>query len=415
MRIRLWLLLSLFVSVTAWLYMHQVLLPWEQYIDVQHGKLKAEMGDLYPRWVGTRELLLHGRNPYTPEVSHEIQMAFYGHVINQKYGEPGQEMLDEQRFAYPVYVVFLLAPTVHLNFLRLQTWAVVILAILTAVSLPLLLDVLHWRPPGTLVVAMTLLVLSSPQIAQGLRLRQLGLLVSFLLALGTWCIARNHLWAAGVALAVATIKPQMLIFVLTWFLLWAVSDWRKRWPLLAGFATTLCVLVGVGELILPGWLRYFIEGIEAYGSYFPTTSTLRLALGNVAGGALSVLVTVGLLAFAWRNRKEAGDSPRFSLTAAAFLIGTTLVLPLMTPFNQVLLLLPLLIIVRDWDSLPHFARLIFIASVSWPCIVSFALLLFPPHLDSTNRLPLLPSALVLFVPFIFFVLLIMRRSKTAQL
>src|SRR5260370_3329287 len=139
MRMQLWLVLSLVVSVTGWLYMHQVLLPWEQYIDVQHGKLKAEMGDLYPRWVGTRELLLHGRKPYTPEVSHEIQMAFYGHVINQKYGEPGQEMLDEQRFAYPVYVVLLLSPTVHLNFLRLQTWAVVILAILTAVSLPLLL------------------------------------------------------------------------------------------------------------------------------------------------------------------------------------------------------------------------------------------------------------------------------------
>src|SRR5271166_281814 len=111
MKVRLWLLLSLLASATSCLYMFRVLGPWEYYIDVRPGKLKAQMGDLYPRWVGTRELLLHGRNPYGPEVSHEIQMAFYGHAIEQKYGQPGVDVIDEQRFVYPVYVVFLLAPT----------------------------------------------------------------------------------------------------------------------------------------------------------------------------------------------------------------------------------------------------------------------------------------------------------------
>ncbi len=31
----------------------------------------VQMGDLYPRWVGARELLLHQRNPYSEEISHE--------------------------------------------------------------------------------------------------------------------------------------------------------------------------------------------------------------------------------------------------------------------------------------------------------------------------------------------------------
>ena len=57
-------------SAISWTYMHRVLLPWEYYVNVQHGPLKEEMGDLYPRWVGTRELLLNGRNPYGKEVSH---------------------------------------------------------------------------------------------------------------------------------------------------------------------------------------------------------------------------------------------------------------------------------------------------------------------------------------------------------
>src|SRR5438132_1610458 len=105
MRTRLWLVLSLLVSATTWFYMDRVLMPWKQSIEIKSGKLKAQMGDLYPRWVGTRELLLHGRNPYGPEVSHEIQMAFYGHAITQKYGDPGVKLIDEQRFVYPVYVV----------------------------------------------------------------------------------------------------------------------------------------------------------------------------------------------------------------------------------------------------------------------------------------------------------------------
>ncbi len=51
------LLAAAVASVTAWSYMQRVLLPWENHVNVKPGKLKAEMGDLYPRWVGTRELL----------------------------------------------------------------------------------------------------------------------------------------------------------------------------------------------------------------------------------------------------------------------------------------------------------------------------------------------------------------------
>ena len=32
------------------------------------------MGDLYSGWIGTRDLLVRGRNPFGPEVSHQSQM-----------------------------------------------------------------------------------------------------------------------------------------------------------------------------------------------------------------------------------------------------------------------------------------------------------------------------------------------------
>jgi hypothetical protein len=412
MKIRLWLLLSVLASGISCLYMFRILLPWEHFVDVERGKLKAQMGDLYPRWVGTRELLLHGRNPYGPEVSHEIQMAFYGHVIDQKYGQPGAEIIDEQRFVYPVYIVFLLAPTVYLSFSQTQMCALLLFAVLTGISVLLWLDLLRWRPPKMLTAAIVLFVLSSPQIVQGLRLGQLGLVVAFLLALSTWCLARNHLALAGVFLAVATIKPQVAVLPLAWFLLWAVSAWSRRWPLPAGFAVTLAALIGLGELVLPGWPSYFVEGLVAYRQYFPTTSLLCLALGNWFGGAVSGIAILVLLALAWRNRKVGAASQYFLQTLAAFFLAAALVLPLFQPFNQVLLLLPALMVVRDWPALPRLTRRAFFVVVAWPWIASVVLLLLPPRLDSTNRIPLLPSALVLFVPFLLLSLLMTRLSRT---
>lgn len=413
-KVGLWLLLSLLASGISCLYMSRILLPWEYYIDVEHGRLKAEMGDLYPRWVGTRELLLHGRNPYGPEVSHEIQMAFYGHVINQKYGQPGVDVIDEQRFVYPVYVVFLMAPTLQMDFSQLQMWAPVIFALLTAISVLLWLRLLRWRPPKTLVAAIVLFIVSTPQIMQGLRLRQLGLLVSFLLALSAWCTVRNHLAVAGVLLAASTVKPQMVVLPLAWFLLWGISAWPRRWPLLAGFGITLAALVGLGELVLPGWPRYFIDGLIAYRNYFPTTSLLCLALGNWLGAALSAVVIVGLLALAWGNRHADALSPEFTETLAAFFIGATLVLPLLTPYNQVLLLLPVLMVLKYWPDLPRIGRRVLAVVVAWPTVSSVALLLLHPRLDSTARVPLLPSALVLFVPFLLLWLLLTRLNRTAK-
>ncbi len=413
MRNWLWFVLAVLASTVSWAYMHRVVLPWEYSLNVQHGRLKEQMGDLYPRWVGTRELLLHGRNPYGKEVSGEIQMAFYGHPVEQTYDKPASEIVDEQRFAYPLYVVLLLAPTVHADFAQLQAWAPVILGALIAISVWIWLGVMGWRPPPLLAGALMLLVLSSPQIAQGLRLRQLGLFVAFLLALATWCLSRQRYFMAGILLALSTIKPQMVLLCLLWFLLWSAGEWKTRWPMAAGFGIALALLAAVAEFLLPGWAHDFIEGIDAYRKYFPTTSPLRLVLGNWAGWALSVLAVAALFALAWRNLKVAADSPEFSQTLALFSIASTLVLPLLTPFNQVLLLLPVMLLLRDWNGLPRLGRFGFTALLAWPGITSLALLLHPPRLDSLSRLPLLPSALVLLFPFLVAWLIFVRQPQSA--
>ena len=86
-------------------------------------------------------------------------------------------------------------------------------------------------------------------------------------------------------------------------------------------------------------------------------------------------------------------------------------LPLLPPFNQVLLTLPVLVLLRDWGTLPKYGRIAFAACVAWPWMASFVLLIGHPPLKSLRPLPLLPSALVLFFPILLTLLLMLRRSQ----
>lgn len=411
MRNQVWLVLGVLSVIAAWLYVARILDPWEQYVDVEHGILKARMGDLYPRWVGTRALLFHGQNPYGREVSSEIQIGFYGHPIEQSYS--GKKMIDEQRFAYPIYVVFLIAPIAYLGFFQAQMLTAVILAVLTAVTVLLWMNVLRWKPPKALVVAIVLFVLASPQVVQGLRLRQLGLVVGFLIALSVWCLARNHLTVAGMALALATIKPQMIVLPLAWFFFWGVSSWPARSRLLMGFGSALAGLVALGELILPGWPGFFVEGLVAYPKYAPMPWLLGVALGERLGIAVSVAMVFVTVVIGWRNRNVEAPSQPFNRTLTAFLICGSLVLPQVPQFNQILLLLPVLMFARDWEHYPAALRLLGTVLVPWIWLSYPGLLIFRPSVNSAVRYPLLPSVLTLFVPF--FLLLVLAITPKVSI
>src|ERR1700691_1477721 len=409
-KFRLWLLLSFFVAGVSWLYVHRILVPWTSYLHLQKGYVIAQISDLYSPWAGTRELLIHRRNPYGPELTHEIQMAFYGHEINQAYAKPGVALVDEQRFAYPVYEVFLSAPLAYADFSDVQRWAPLVLEVLIALNVFFCFGILHWRLPWEGIAGTILFVVSSPQIVQALRLQQLAIVAACLLTAGAWCVSKNHAVTAGVLLGLSTIKPQMALLPLCWFALWATGDWTRRWRLPASFIASLAVLIAAGELLLPGWPQYFLAGLAAYRKYAMPTSSLRIVLGDTLGTVLGGILVLSLLAFAWLNRKEAGDSRQFASMLAMFFMCALLAFPLFTPFNQVLLILPALLLLHDWKTLPRFSRLVFILLVSWPYIISLALLRFPPRTSSPSQLPLAPSLLVLFVPFVLPLLLMTRSS-----
>jgi hypothetical protein len=404
--------MSLAALVITWTYVHRVLQPWEYHFNVEIGTQNADLGDLYSPWFGSRSLLVYGRNPYGPEVTRDIQMAFYGKEIHQTF-EPGTRIIDEQRFAYPVYVVLLFAPFLHFGFETLQHWAPLLLALTVVCTARLWLSVAQWRTSVGTAWAAVLFILASPQIAQGLRLRQLGVADAFLLALAVWLAVRGNLLLCGAILAICTIKPQMTVMTLLWLLIWSLGNVSKRWKLPAAFGSVLALLFWAGELLLPGWLHYFLAGLTAYRKYGPVTSLLQLALGNVAGAIVGFALIAAVAVWSWPHRKCEADSENFANILAWFLVVGSVAMPLMVPFNQILLILPVLIAVRDWKRVPVPARIIFFVLVSWAWVVPIVLMALRVSVNSPRVVPLLPSALVLFVPFVVPILLASRRTPAS--
>jgi hypothetical protein len=99
----LWPLLAVLCGVSMWTYADCVLIPYQKAFAFSHDRPRGNLSDLYPRWLGARELLLHGRDPYSAEVTSEIQAGYYGRPLD---ASRPYDPRDQAGFAYPVYVAF---------------------------------------------------------------------------------------------------------------------------------------------------------------------------------------------------------------------------------------------------------------------------------------------------------------------
>lgn len=331
-----------------WFYVDRILVGHQLADAAAHDRPRGNLSDLYPRWLGARELLLHNRNPYSDEVALEIQQGYYGRALDpSRQGDPK----DRQGFAYPVYVVFLLAPLVGFSFHSVQLFFYWLLIALTAATVPLWLRALNWRPPPVAIAIAIALTLGSVPTVQGIKLQQLSLLVAALLAGSAACVASGFLSCGGAILALATIKPQLAWPIVVWMLVWAVSDWKARRRLVFGFATIMAALLIAAECVLPGWTKMFLEAIRQYHQYTQNESVLdqlvNWALGSYGG---QILATVACLASAfllWKLRRAAAGSAGFAGALAVVTTLTVLVVPMYAPYNQVLLLPAILLLARD--------------------------------------------------------------------
>ncbi len=338
------LLLAIITAASMWFYVRHVLIPYQTADAALHNRPRGILSDLYPRWLGARELLLQHRNPYGREVTREIQIGYYGRPIDpQRPNDPK----DEQRFVYPVYVAFLLAPTVSVPFAEVRVAFTWILGMATAASVFWWLRALRWRPPCTVSAIFVILTVCSFGGLQGIKLQQLSLLVAALVAGSAALLAGGQLFLAGVLLALASIKPQLMVLPAGWLLLWSVTRWRERRGFTWGFLLTSALLIGGGIYLLPGWIGQFLTGLAAYNRYTGGRSLLDELTTPQMGPILTVLILLSAVVVCWRQRRMPASSAEFNFCLALALVVTVVAAPMIAPYNHLLLFPAVVLIVRS--------------------------------------------------------------------
>lgn len=329
-----------------WVYVDRILVGYQVKDAAAHDRPRGNLSDLYPRWLGARELLLHHRNPYSKDVTIEIQEGYYGRALEA--ARPNDPK-DQQGFAYPLYVVFLLTPVIWLPFSAVQTIFYWLLAILTAISAVLWFRALNWKPAAAGFAVAIVLTMGSFPVVQGIRLQQLSLLVAVLLAAAAACAVSERLFLSGVFLALAMVKPQLAWSLAAWLILWAISDWRMRRNFVFGFGVVMALLLAGAEFVLPGWLHMFVRAIGQYHQYTQNQSVIEVGINLFVGPrasvtlvhraaqALAALALLLCLPVFWKLRTEDAHSAGFGYANGLALSLVVLIVPMFAPYNQVLL------------------------------------------------------------------------------
>lgn len=305
--------------------------------------------DFFIPWRATQALLWDGQNPYSPEVTADIQRTLFGRTR-----QPDEHQFD---FAYPLTLVPLLAPYTLLPYDWAQPlWQASIQALLAA---GLLLWHRMWLPPTSVssgaavgTAALLLWGLTLYPTARAFLLGQVALLVFAAIVVALWALARGHDRTAGAALALATVKPQLSFLVVPALLVLAWTSGRRQ--VLGAFGATFIVLMALSLALMPTWPLAFFERLVEYQRYTslgtasdsPSPLALLLRpLGPVAP-SVEVLLVLTLLTVLFRGVWRQRRTPAWPSVGSALLTAGAWVAPRAATTDQTLLLLPLLFLLR---------------------------------------------------------------------
>ncbi len=252
------------------------------------------LNDFMSRWEGARSYWRDGLNPYSAETSLNIQKRIYGRPAS------GDE--DPGYFAYPFYTALLLWPLAHMSYAWASAIWMVLLEVGLIAAVILLIRLYGWRPSPLLLALVLVWSLTNYFAARGLMLGQPALAVYVLQVVVLWALATQHDTLAGAALAVSTLKPQMVFLFVPLLLLWA---WRvRRWRFVGAFVFVWGALMVLSFALIPSWLLDWIDQVRTYPSYTDIGSPVwvvtryYLGLGTVGEWIGNILLWM-LLGWVW--------------------------------------------------------------------------------------------------------------------
>lgn len=423
------LIIALFLALGSCYYYFDLLLPLahRQNIAREMAGGYDSGGDFYPIWLTGRELLLRRQSPYTQNTTRDIQVGLYGRPMDPR--RPGDPPIDFRAFSYPVYMDLVAAPLLPLTFTEVRIVLSVLLPVLTGISLILWLRALDLRMSRRAFAVAVVLLLSSYPVLEGLFLQQVGLFVGFALAVSVAAIARGRLALAGILLALASVKPQLMWLLALWLLVWALSDWKNRRRFAVGFVAAMISLLIGSEFILPEWLSGWWCSIAGY-SHYTLPPLAQLVFGSIFGKLVEGLLLVSACAVGWATRRLPASAATFSLTISFLLLVTIAVAPTGSAvFDQVILMPAILWLGFRRSEILNGGRALRVATVAaalavcWQWLVATGvsvLSLFALDWVQSPAVIVFPTRMAAPLPFLlllslsFFVVPVLRENTGAN-
>jgi len=426
------------VGSASMLYYHQgVFIPRAREMRAANGLGGGYSfgNDFYQVWLAARECVRGRSDPYSAEMTRDIQTGLFGRPLNPQIAS---DPVDRRVFPYPAFTLLLFWPAMELPFTVARVLFVVLLGAATFASVLLWLRALAWSPGRVWLVVIFLLTFCSYPVLEGIYAGQLGLLVAFLLAASILALQRGRLLPGGILLALTTIKPQVSALVIFYVIVWSTYDWRRRGRFCIGLFSAGLVLLGASLAVWPGWIESWVRTVLAYRDYTtPVLLNTAIAshLGPAAAGPATTVMTAGLLIVAvvivWRNRAASAVSVEFWLTMGLLLsITAVALLPGQAVYDDVILLPGIFLIASRWRTLSStwVLRSLLVmgaATLLWPWFTSFVLILLRPFLTNqqfySNPTLSLPLRTAAVFPFIVLALLALagrqpgKKSRAAHL
>jgi len=333
------------IAITVLLILVVFVIGGITWINYQYAAQNHDMNKFVPRWKGTRLFMTEGLNPYSQETTNEVERMIYGRTArsNEETG----------LFVYPFYSILIYAPFAlfseyNLAFALWMTVLELALAAMIVVSF-LLTD---WRPSVFVVLILFLYTFLWYHALRPLISGNISILIALFITAAFLAI-RSELDAfAGFLLALASIKPQMVLVVYIFVIIWAIS--KRRWTIIWGLFGSLFFMLAAGSLFFQDWVIEYIRQVIRYSEviFISTPGSIIThwlpGIGTQTGWILTG-VMAALLLIEWRACLGQ-DSRWFVWTAMLTLVASSMIGVYITLENYIMLYPAMILILSVWDK-----------------------------------------------------------------
>jgi hypothetical protein len=248
--------------------------------------------DFLVNWEGTRLLIKNGLSPYSDQASIEIQKLAYGHPAHQ-----GEVPL---RMTAPLYaVVFFLPFALIKDFALARALWTTTLQVSLLLTSYLSIRLVNWKSnPLSLAIFFVFSFFwyhsLSPVITGNTAVLATLFIVGAMLA-----IRSRADEFAGVLLAFATIKIQLVLLLMVLIIYWSIRNGRLR--IIYWILITLALLALSATLLVPNWVIQNASSMVGYlktsppGSFRDALKYFLPGIGERTGLAVSFILALVLL------------------------------------------------------------------------------------------------------------------------